>query len=191
MASTVYSVGINDSWYPVNSKVDGVVVRCPFYVRWCNMLKRCYSKPYQDKYPTYIGCSVDDEWLTFSNFRRWMESQDWRGNELDKDLIQPGNKVYSKDKCVFLDQALNSFIQDRLDGNKAHMCGVDFYKKNSMFRASTNNNMTRKKEFLGFFTTEHSAHLAWRKRKHELACQLADMQSDDRVANALRSRYAP
>ena len=80
---------------------------------------------------------------------------------------------------------------DRNDANGHNFCGVDFYQKNSMFRASLRNNLTGKREFLGFFNDEQSAHGAWLKRKHELALQLADLQADETVAAALRLRYAP
>jgi hypothetical protein len=41
------------------------------------------------------------------------------------------------------------------------------------------------------FPTELEAHKAWQARKHELACMLADLQTDDRIASRLREMYAP
>ena len=101
----VYGVGINDAEYVVVKReevgnVDGkrkrkTVWRCPFYKTWSSMLRRCYSTKYQERCPTYMGCSVSEEWHTFSVFRNWMESQDWQDTQLDKDLLVEGNKVYS------------------------------------------------------------------------------------------------
>ena len=62
--------------------------------------------------PTYKGCSVSEEWLRFSNFKRWMEKQDWDGKQLDKDILFEGNKVYSAETCVFVTSVVNSFTSD-------------------------------------------------------------------------------
>ena len=74
----VFGVGVNDASYMTNHKdKDGIIKVCPYYRRWKNMLKRCYSSKCQDKNPTYLGCAVSNEWLTFSNFKLWMEGQEW------------------------------------------------------------------------------------------------------------------
>lgn len=111
----IFGVGINDADYNVvrQEMVDGkqrIVWRCPFYGRWGNMLQRCYSADYLLKFPTYIGCEVVEEWKYFSNFRSWMESQDWEGKQLDKDLLFLGNRIYGPETCVFLDNKTNTFL---------------------------------------------------------------------------------
>ena len=115
---TVYGVGTNDAGYAIQvmESVRGangkpkqrIIWFCPFYRRWVHMLERCYSERYQEKKPTYIGCTVCEEWLRFSNFKSWMETQDWEGKHLDKDLLVEGNKIYSPDTCilVYLSQML-------------------------------------------------------------------------------------
>lgn len=77
------------------------------YTCWVNMLKRCYDPKVQAKHPTYIGCSVCDEWLCYSNFFQWMSSRDHLGMELDKDKKIKGNKVYSPDTCELITLAEN------------------------------------------------------------------------------------
>ena len=42
-----------------------------------------------------------------------MESQDWKGKQLDKDIISPGNKIYSPDTCVFVEPKINKLIQGK------------------------------------------------------------------------------
>lgn len=185
----VYGVGINDADYKLSSMNSGVRVICPFYQRWTNMLKRCYSKKFQARSPTYIGCYVCDEWLIFSNFKRWMEKQDWPGNVLDKDLLTIGNKVYSPDTCAFVSESLNSFVLDRLSSRGGCPLGVHFCKVYGKLRAQCSNPFSKKNEFVGNFDCPHKAHEAWRMRKHLYACQLAGLQTDERVANALRTRY--
>lgn len=56
--------------------------------------------------------------------------------------------------------------------------------------ARCNNPFTLARECLGFFQDPDAAHEAWRARKHEHACVYADMQTDPRIAKALRARYA-
>lgn len=188
-AKLVHGVGLNDADYAVTPIVNGKRNRCRFYRTWESMLNRCYSAKYQAKQPTYIGCYVCDEWLTFSNFKKWMEQQDWQGKELDKDLLFVGNKIYSPDTCVFVDKKTNSFANDHGAARGEWPIGVSFHKHVGKFSAQCGNQITEKREHLGYFTCPNEAHKAWKKRKHELACQLADLQNDERVADALRTRY--
>ena len=194
----VYGVGINDADYVVKKmetiEVNGVlkqrlVWECPYYRAWKDMLTRCYSSKYQERNPTYKGCSVSEEWLRFSNFRRWLESQDWEGLQLDKDLLFAGNKVYSKETCVFVSGMVNSFTIDRGASRGEWGIGVNWDKKKGKFKSRCCNPFTKKQEHLGIFTCELEAHQAWLKRKLELAYLLAEEQTDERVGKALIERY--
>lgn len=195
----VYGVGINDADYVVKKweeigYVDGkrkqkLIWCCPYYQVWTEMLKRCYSPKYQDRQPTYKGCSVSEEWLKFSNFKRWMEQQDWEGMQLDKDLLFEGNKVYSAETCVFVTQMVNSFTTDCGAARGEWMIGVDWNKRADKFMSRCSNPFTKKREYLGLFNCQQEAHKAWLKRKLELAHLLAEEQADIRVAKALIELY--
>lgn len=187
--SLVYGVGINDACYAVKPVVNGRRACCPFYRVWMDMLMRCYDEKRKKIQPTYAGCSVCGEWLTFSNFKRWMERQDWQGKEIDKDLLVVGNKVYSPDTCVFVSSMTNSFTVDCGASRGEFPVGVSFNKQRGKVRARCSNPFTGKTEHLGYFSCPDQAHQAWRRRKHELACKLADLQTDSQVAAALRARY--
>lgn len=195
----VCGVGRNDSGQAVvkyeTTEVNGVqkqkaVWRCPYYMAWGNMLKRCYSAKLQERYPSYRGCTVSEEWLLFSNFKSWMEKQQWEGSQLDKDLLFEGNKVYSPETCVFVSGVVNGFTTDSKASRGEWMIGVDWYKPAGKFRSKCSNPFTKKLEHLGYFATELEAHEAWRKRKLELAHELAAIQTDPRVAKALIDRYS-
>ena len=151
------------------------------------MLERCYRSSNESR-PSYIDCTVCEEWLTFSNFKAWMEKQDWQGKELDKDILVNGNKVYGPDFCAFVDKSVNLFMMDRASSRGLYMIGVSL-EKNGRFRSQCHNPFTKKKEHLGYFDCEKLAHNEWKKRKHELACQLADAIINEKVANAIRLRY--
>ena len=185
----LYGVGLNDADYTVNKLIAGKRIWCKFYTRWRNMLARCYDLKYQENHPTYIGCSVAKEWHSFMTFRGWMELQDWQGNHLDKDLLINGNKVYSPETCVFISHELNNFTLDSSSSRGLWPVGVSFHNSYGMFEAYCRNPFSKIKDHIGYFSCPKEAHLAWRKRKHELACQLAALQADQRVATALRVRY--
>ena len=192
----VYGVGVNDSPEPVQrfEKVDGKkkqVWVCPYYVVWKDMLKRCYYEPYLKKKPTYIGCSVCDDWVYFMTFKAWMMSQDFEGKHLDKDILFEGNKVYSPETCRFVEARVNTFLVDSGAIRGAWPLGVYWKKDNGKFKAQCNNPFTKKREHLGYFTDPQAAHEAWRKRKYELALALADLQTDPLIAQSLRLRFAP
>lgn len=120
-----------------------------------------------------------------------MERQDWEGNQLDKDIIEEGNKLYSPNTCAFVSRDLNYFLNGHGGSRGAYPIGVNQDKSTGRFRAQCRNPFTKRREVLGYFADPISAHQAWRSRKHELACQYADMQTDPRVAKALRLRFAP
>ena len=151
---------------------------------------RCYSVKFQERDPTYKGCSVSEEWKRFSNFRAWMAEQDWEGKQLDKDLLIEGNKVYSEDTCVFVTSGVNSFTIDRGASRGEWLIGVSWHKATSKFMSRCSNPFTKKREHLGLFTSELEAHREWLKRKLELAKELAAIQPDTRVAEALVNRYS-
>ena len=198
----VCGVGINDADYVTQKfeffgRVNGKqkqkqkkVWVCPYYRAWGSMLERCYSAKYQERHSTYIGCTVSDEWLTFSVFKAWMETQNWEDKQLDKDLLLEGNKIYSPETCVFVTQMVNKFTTDSGAARGDCLIGLHWNKEKSRFQARCRNPFTKKREHLGYFTCEQQAHEAWLKRKLELAHELAEIQTDPRVAKALVDRYS-
>ena len=198
---SIYGVGINDApyqtlvqvtledKYPSGQRRQKAIWKCPYFTKWLSMITRCYSKKFVDKNPTYRDCTVCVEWLYFMNFRKWMVTQDWEGKSLDKDLLVKGDKVYSSETCIFIPQIVNTFITQRRISQ--YLVGVSRFERDDILRARCSNTFTGKGEHLGYFASEEQAHLTWKKRKHELACQLADSEyvTDDRVEEALRNRY--
>lgn len=185
----VHGVGINDADYSVRPLLDGKRVQCQAYTKWERMLFRCYGDKGILNRPTYDGCSVCDEWLIFSNFKAWMDKQDWYGKNLDKDIIIIGNKVYSPETCAFVDGKTNLFVTDRKAKRGESLIGTSYRKSCGKYAANCGNPITGSNEYLGIFNSEVEAHEAWRVRKNEIAIQLAAMQSDKRVSEALLNRY--
>jgi hypothetical protein len=182
----IYGVGVNDADYPILAQ--GVL--CKYYRVWQHMMERGYSEKYKTKNPTYRDCSVAKEWHSFMAFKDWMQWQDWRGKNLDKDIIVSGNKLYRKDLCAFVDRSVNTFILDCGSRRGSYPIGVHFCNTSNKFKAQCQNPFSKKREQLGYFDCPKKAHEAWRKRKHELSCLLAKEQTDPRVAHSLMNRYA-
>ena len=183
----VYSVGLNDADYKVQPIINGKRVLCPFYQKWIGMIRRCYSRKWLEKNPTYEGCTVCDEWLTFSNFKKWMEVQDWQGKHLDKDIIIKGNKVYQPEACAFVTIETNSLINESTKARGNYLIGVSFEVKKNKFRASCSLSHGRQVN-LGHFNTEIEAHDTYRKYKSLMLLRGAFLQDDDRVRQALIKR---
>jgi len=177
----VYGVGINDANYLVQTQVDGKRTRCPFYTRWKKMLARCYSASYQQKNPTRKDDSVIQQWLKFSNFKAWMQNQDWQGKQLNKNLLRPNNKIYSPENCCFLDKATQAIITEhsKIIGG-VYPQGVSFDKKTTKFKAYN------KKTCIGIFDTPEEASQAYRKFKTKLILDAAEKQTDIRIKKGLQ-----
>lgn len=194
MGRLICGVGVNDAGYTVyewemrRGKVH-VTWRCPFYQAWSRMIRRCYGESFQKRCPSYIGCSVCEEWLHFSNFRKWMEAQDWQGNHLDKDLIIEGNRVYSPDSCAFISPKLNNFLISGLSRRGRFPIGVSIQKSTGKYVAYCKNPFSGKGENLGSYDSPQEAHRAWKERKYQLACQYSEAIQDDRIAIALIKRF--
>lgn len=189
----VCGVGVNDSGYAVTRQetVNGrrkTVWRCPYYVVWLNMLTRCYSQKLIATRRNYSDCEVAPEWLRFSVFRSWMAEQNWQGNVLDKDILFPGNKVYSAGTCCFVSALVNTFITDSGAIRGEWPIGVYWNAERGKFQAQCQNPFTGKNEYLGRFIDSSDAHEAWASRKLSLAIEIAGMQPE-KIGAALISRY--
>lgn len=170
----VYGVGINDM--PIGFRKSKI------YILWRDMLKRCYSSVYQRKRPTYIGVTVCKEWHILSNFVVWVESQDREGKEIDKDILCPGNKIYSPETCVFVSRQLNSLLLGSNATRGKCPKGVDWDKDNRKYRASMMK-FGKIKCFIGRFDCVKEAHRAYCEAKsvhiREVAENLTDADTSD------------
>ncbi len=184
MRKLIYGVGINDAWYVVRPEVGGKYYNCPYYKRWHSMIERGYPHRFKEKYPTYKDCTVCEEWHTFSNFRAWMEKQDWEGKQLDKDIILPDNKVYSPETCVFVSSNINNLLLDCGKSRGKYKQGVDINKDHGKFRVQCNKGVGNGKH-VGYFPTEQQAYEAYVTYKHALILKVSSEQEDERVKNGL------
>ena len=179
----ICGVGINDADYQVKPLVNGVRLICPFYSTWVRMLERCYSSKFHKTRPTYIGCSVSSEWLIFSQFKAWMEKQDFNGKQLDKDLLVANNRIYGPDYCLFVTARINTMLNNNAASRGDYAIGVDFHNGNKKFRSRYRT--VTKHITIGYFNTEQEAHQAYLKYKKQVIIETALEQDDIRLKDAL------
>ena len=139
---------------------------------WYSMLKRCYSKSTQSRYTTYIGCTVCEEWHSFQNFAKWYSENIW--NEeftfLDKDILIKGNKLYSPNTCIIVDNNINNLFTKNNKNRGDLLIGV--VKRGNKFasRISICGNM----KTIGNFYTQEEAFTSYKLAKESYIKQVAD-----------------
>ena len=175
----VQGVGIND--VPGSRKTKE-------YKLWADMLKRSYDEKLHRKQPTYLNCEASSEFLVLSKFHSWCQNQigfNQPGFELDKDLLQKGNKEYHPNKCVFIPKEINSFLRTVSKSRGDLPIGVCKVKSGG-FKARLNNGVGTK--YLGTFSTPELAFQAYKVAKEQAIKNMANKwkdQIDPRAYNAL------
>ena len=155
------------------------------------MLRRCYDAKLQVRFPSYVGCSVHDDWHSYSAFKLWFDKSYVDGYHLDKDILFPGNMVYSEKTCLFVPQWLNSFVTESTASRGQYMIGVFLKKQTRKFASSCSNPLTKKAEHIGYFDSEQEAHNKWKERKLQHVENLrVDLDLiDPRLYPALKQKY--
>ncbi|AMR57448.1 putative DNA/RNA-binding protein [Pseudomonas phage vB_PsyM_KIL2] len=177
MKSKIHGVGINDCTYEAYKGKNCI---CPYFHAWKGLLSRHIAK----------GVPVAEEWLTFSTFKGWMETQDWEGKELDKDLLGHYTIGYTPATCCFLPKEVNIFMQDRRKSKSGLPIGVSMSRQGK-FKAYADSFGVG--NYLGTFNTKEEAHNSWILFKNTHAHKLADRLESEGysqiVCNGLRTKY--
>ena len=133
-----------------------------FYATWKRMLYRCYDAEFLKDNPTYIGCSVCDDWLTLSNFREWFNNTYIDGYDLDKDMLVSGNKIYSPETCVWLPHELNALLCVRTRNKGNLPVGVSLQRSGRYQSGATQHG---KRVQFGTYDTPDEAHEVYIEHK--------------------------
>lgn len=174
MTPSVYGIGfIGKGKFKTKDK-NGKNTKC--YDTWVRMLQRCYDPKYQEKNPTYKGCTVDKRWHNFQNFAKWYYENYYEfGNdermELDKDILNKGNKVYSAETCVFVPQFINKLFIKR-DVTRGDL-PIGVTKHKDKFKAQLNKG-NGKAIYLGRYTTSEEAFQVYKNAKEDYIKEVAE-----------------
>lgn len=160
----VYGVGTNDATYHVRTKIS-FQASCPAYKTWQGMIERCYSERSIAKCPSYKGVTVCPEWHLFSVFREWWIENNVDGYQIDKDLLVPGNKIYSPLTCVYVPQHINCLLTDRRAARGRFPIGVVKHESFKTKPYEARVNINGKTKGLGSFDDPFDAHMAYQTAK--------------------------
>lgn len=156
------------------------------YSCWVHMLERCYYEKNQNLHQSYYGiCSVCDEWMNFQVFAKWYEENYYEIGErlhLDKDILYPGNKIYSPDTCLLVPQRINELFAYK-PKNTGLPVGI---RKNSNDKYGAR----YCKYSLGTYDTLEEAYEKYAEKKEEIIKQIAEQYKNripKKIYNALLS----
>lgn len=189
--ATVFGVGIT-GLEPIRNE-NGK--RMDSYACWKDMLRRCYSAKYQEKHQTYKCCRVCDEWLYYTNFKKWYDENYYeiesKKSHLDKDIIIKCNKVYSPDTCVFVPNFINNLFTKNQKTRGAFPIGVSYNKtkKKYVSQLSVFKDGKSTIKWLGYFDTANEGFEAYKKAKEEYIKEVADEYKDKIPAKLYEAMY--
>ena len=134
------------------------------------MLQRCYDEKHRYKNPTYIGCEVCNEWLNYQHFNEWIEDNYYEVEgermELDKDILNKGNKIYSPETCIFIPERINTLFTKRDNDRGDCPIGVSDLPSGN-YQAYCNNGYG-KQVYLGVYSTKEEAFRVYKEYKEKL-----------------------
>lgn len=147
------------------------------YVHWSSMFTRCYWEGYHERFPTYIGCNVEEQWHNYQEFAEWCQWQVGFGNGvLDKDLLYKGNKEYGPESCVFLPSELNSLIVTQEAKGKSTPAGISYQECYNKYIVSCAINGKNKN--LGRYKCPEEAFAVYKDFKENLVRSKAEEYKD-------------
>ena len=151
--------------------------RTESHIVWHDMMRRCYDLKHQERFPTYKNCEVCNEWLNYQNFAEWYDENYYTISDnvmnLDKDILNKGNKIYSPKNCIFVPERINYLFLKRNTKRGGLPIGVTYHKKNNKYQAQCNIGKEITK-YLGLYSTPTEAFLAYKTFKELYIKQVAD-----------------
>ena len=176
---------------------DGKCVHTWEYNKWKSMLRRCFDNKLKEKYPTYKDITCCDRWLCFANFLKDLEmlkqEYNWSADEklnLDKDILNKNNKIYSLENCVLVPDWINLLFIKNDTKRGEYPVGVSYHKQCKKYQAKCNIN--GKQTRLGYYNTIEEAFNAYKIAKEQEIKRVANecvskgyIVKDSRLYNAM------
>lgn len=129
---------------------------------WGDMLSRCYNSN-DIRFENYgkVGVIVANDWHNFQNFANWFSENYIEDYELDKDLLNINNKLYSSETCIYLPAKINKMLVNHRYENELLM-GVGLRKDRARDGKIYKCTGTGK-----YFYSEQDCHFSWLNCKIE------------------------
>ena len=147
-----------------------------YYVIWVSMLQRCYDPKYQEKYPTYNRCKVEDFFLNFQHMCEWLDEHYYEvpGEKmhLDKDILCKGNKVYSRETCIFVPERINLLFVKRDNNRGDNPIGVEDLPSGN-YRVRCSNGFGKQID-LGVYPTKEESFKVYKEYKEKVIKETID-----------------
>ncbi len=152
------------------------------YNAWANMIRRAYSEEYHKNKPTYVDCTVCQEWHNFQVFGDWYNENYYEIDEmimeLDKDILSKGNKTYQPENCVFVPPSFNSLLtkSDKVRGK--YPIGTSFTKRRGTYMAQCQNQLIDLNKhthvYLGDYSSSEEAFMIYKTYKEAHIKEVAE-----------------
>lgn len=144
------------------------------YLRWHDMIHRCYNDKFHERQSQYKECSVCEEWLNYSNFKMWYDKNKYGEAQLDldKDILFKNNKIYDPAHVVLVPHEINTLF---IAGNKRRgdlPIGVHFDTSKNKYRAEVA--FMGQNIKLGRFNDPEDAFKRYKEYKEDLIQDMAE-----------------
>ena len=147
-----------------------------YYIIWHDMLKRCYDPKVHERHPTYKGCEIENYLLNFQHMGEWIKDNYYEvpGEQmcLDKDILCKGNKVYSRETCIFVPQRINKLFTKRDNSRGSDPIGVSDLPSGN-YRVFCNNGYGKQIP-LGTYSTKEEAFQVYKQYKEKVIKEVID-----------------
>ena len=149
------------------------------YNKWQEMLRRCYDNKLKEREPTYKNVACYERWLCFAWFledlEKLKEEYNWNEGEklnLDKDILDKNNKIYSLENCVLVPSYINLLFIKSDASRGEHPIGVSYDKHAKKYQAKCHINGKLKN--LGYYNTPEQAFNAYKQAKEQEIKRIAN-----------------
>ncbi|OXR27852.1 hypothetical protein F6476_08905 [Pseudomonas umsongensis] len=160
---------------------------CRSYRKWLDMINRCYNS----KATAYANCTVCPMWQDFQEFADWFVSQPYKSEadmELDKDILDPLNTMYSPEFCSLVPRVINQMFRDTRSQRGGLPIGVTIGPRGKDFVSRISKH--GKQFYLGKFRDIIAAFDAYKTAHRDYCYELAEKYEDlidARVIERLRA----
>lgn len=181
----------SDGFWLKNRTVDGKCLKTRAGRLWNSLNTRTTGGVLDNCYK-----EAENHFTGFQEFAEWCQDQvgywnkDSRGYywQLDKDILVPGNKVYSTETCVFVPPKLNSIFIEQ-ENEEGLPLGVRRVKGTERFSARARD-INGIRIHLGTFATPEQARTKYLEFKASVVCQVLQIyELDPKLETTLKSRW--